>query len=278
MGSLTNAGESAVIQHLTREAAHTPAATIYVALCTADPTDAATGASMNEVANTGNYQRTAITFGAAASRRVTQSGTVTFPALTGALGTTTHWALVTSQTYGSGTVLAHGAWNEGKALVSGNTPSFSSGSIYVELTDTSGSGYGLSNYAANGMLDRMFRNQAFTISANHLGVSTTTLTNTTTGSTVGDPAGGSYARLAINPQGGAQPSWGAETGGSASNANGWSLPTATASWGTIVSSYIADAASAGNILMYDNANVVDQLVGTDDTVTFPTGTFTVSLT
>src|SRR5690242_4060466 len=114
MGSLSNYGETALVKHIVRETAYSPAATLYLALCTADPGEAATGASMNEIANSNGYARTAITFGAVASRRVTQNATVTFPAATGGQGTATHWAVVDSATHGAGNVLAYGALTNSK--------------------------------------------------------------------------------------------------------------------------------------------------------------------
>ena len=124
MGSLTNFGESALVKHIITEAAYSPATTLYLALCTADPTDAATGASMNEVANAEAYARVAIAFSAAATRRITQTGAVTFATATGVgWGTASHWAIVDSITYGAGNVLAAGAFATPKAIVSGNTPS-----------------------------------------------------------------------------------------------------------------------------------------------------------
>ena len=65
MGSFSNYLEDELVDHICN-AAYTPPAAVYVALATADPTDAGTGASMSEVANTNGYARTAITFGAAA--------------------------------------------------------------------------------------------------------------------------------------------------------------------------------------------------------------------
>lgn len=273
MGSLSDYAENAVVKHLTRETAYTPAATVYLALATADPTDVATGVAMNEVANSGSYARQAITFGAAASRRVTQSGTVTFTAATGSWGTVTHWAIVDSGTYGAGNVLAHGALAVSKSVVSGNTPSVASGEVWVEITASTG----LSNYAANGLLDRMFRNQAFTISANALGLSTATLTDSTAGTEVANS--NNYARLAINVQGGAQPSWEAVAGNAVQNADVWAFPTPSGSWGTVVAAFIADSATygAGNILMYDNG-ITDQAVGSGDTVQYAAGAFDFSQT
>jgi len=274
MGTLSDFAENAVVKHITKEAAYSPAATVYLALCTADPTDAGTGASMNEVTNANNYARTAITFGAASSRRVTQSGTVTFPQASGSYGSPiTHWGIVTSGTYGSGDLLAHGSLAVNKSVVNGNTPSVPSTEVYVEITASTG----LSTYAANAMLDRMFRNQAFTVSANYLGVATATLSDTTTGSTVTEPSGNNYSRLAINASGGAQPSWGAASGNTVVNANAWVMPTPSGSWSTVVAGFVADASTAGNILLYDNG-VTDQAVASGDTVQYATSAFSFSQT
>ena len=133
MGSLTTYGANKLLDHLFNTA-YTPASTLYLALCTADPTDAATGASMNEAANSGAYARTAITFGAAASRRSRRSAPVTFPTATGSWGTVTHWAIVDSATHGAGNALAHGAFAVSKSVVTGNTPSVASGEVWVEFS------------------------------------------------------------------------------------------------------------------------------------------------
>ena len=263
MGSLSDYAENAVIKHLTKEAAYSPAATVYLALATADPTDAATGASMNECANTGSYARTAVTFGAAASRRVTQSGTVTFPTATGAWGTVTHWAVVDSGTYGSGNVLASGAVAVAKSVVSGNTPSIPTTETYVEITTGV-----LSTYAANGMLDRMFRNQAFTVAANYLGLAiTTVMQDSSTGSSVTEPSGNNYSRLLINNSAGSAPRWSAASGSTAVNNAAWTMPTPSGAWGTVVGAFMADASTAGNLIWYDNS-INDQAVALNDTVSY----------
>lgn len=262
MGSLSDFGENTVVKHILREAAYTPAATLYLALCTANPGETATGASMSEVANSGSYARTAITFGAAASRRVTQSGAVTFPAASGSWGTVTNWAIVDTNTYGSGNVLAYGAFAASKTIVSGNTPSVASGDVYVEITASTG----LSNYAANGMLDRMFRNQAFTVSANYVGLWTATLSDSSTGSTAGEVSGGSYARVAVNASGGGSPAWSAVSAGATSNANAITFPTASGSWGTVTYAGVLDASTTGNLLLY--GAVTSQAVASGDTVSF----------
>jgi hypothetical protein len=277
MSSLTNYGENALLEHLVRETTYTPAATLYLALCTGDPGEAATGASCNECTNVGNsYARATITFAAAASRAIANTGTVSFTALTGAAGTATHFAVCDSGTYGAGNVLAYGQFAASKSLVSGNTPTVAAGEVSISWAAAT-----LSNYAANGLLDRMFRNQAFTVSANALGLATATISDSTTGINVTEVANSNgYARLALNAAGGAQPSWlTAGTSNVAANANQWSMPTPSGSWGTVVASFIADSAShaSGNILMYDNG-ITDQAVGTDDVVYYATGQFSVTMT
>lgn len=272
MGSLSNYGENAILNHLTAQTAYSPAATLYLALATADPTDAATGASMNEVADSGSYARTAISFGAAASRRVTQSGTVTFPAATGSWGTVTHWAIVDSATHGAGNVLAHGAFNASQAIVSGNTPSVASGQVYVEITASNG----ISNYAANGFLDRMFRNQAFTVSATYLALWTATLADASTGATAGEVSGGSYARVLVDDNGGSSPTWTTVASGAVDSVHDASFPTATASWGTVTTLAICDASTSGNLLFYEN-DVTDQAVGSGSTVTVPAGSLDITM-
>lgn len=267
MGSLTNYAENALMGHLFATA-YTPVATLYLALCTADPTEAATGASMNEVANSGSYARQAITFGAASSRRVTQSGAVTFTQATGSWGTVSHWAIVDSGTHGAGNALAYGALGESKSVISGNTPSVSSGVVYVEVPASNGA----SNYLANTALDFMFRNQAWSQPATYVGFTTTTSSDSTAGTAV---SGGSYARTLVNKAGGASPAWSSVSGGAVSNANAVSSPTATASWGTVVGMTIHDASSSGNFLLYDNG-MTDQTVGTGDSLTYAIGDLDVS--
>lgn len=259
MGSLTNYLEAAFINHLCGTA-FTPPATVYLALATADPGEAATGASMNEVANSGSYARVAIAFGAAASRRVTQNAAVNFAQLTAALGTATHYAIVDSATYGAGNALAYGAFGVAKSLISGNSPSVASGEIYVEISAT-GSGAGFTNTLVHSMLNLMLRNVAYSQPATYLGATTTVSSDSAAGTEV---SGGSYARVLVNKAGGSSPAWATVSGGATSLANAVSLPVATAAWGTLVSSAIYDAATSGNMLVYDN-NTADQAVATADT-------------
>lgn len=268
MGSLSDYAELELLDHVCN-AAYSPVATVYLALCTADPTDAGTGASMNECANSGNYARTAISFGAAAARRITQDAIVTFPTANGAWGTVTHWAIVDSGTHGAGNLLAHGSFSVSKSIVSGNTPSVASGQVYVEF-----SAGGISTYLANALLSLMFDNTAYSKPATYIGLYTATLADgDTTGTEV---SGGDYARKQVNSNGGASPTWDLAASNNVDNTHAITFPTASASWGTVVATAVCDALTSGNILFYDNA-LTDQAVASGDTVSFAVGAFDLNM-
>ena len=271
MGSKTDFAEDAMLDHVFNKVSYTPPTTVYVALCTADPTDIATGASMSEVANSNGYVRTAITFGAAAARQITQSGAVTFPqASGGGWGTVTHWALVSIQTYGSGDVLAHGAFTASKVINDGNTPSIATTELYVNFTAGE-----ISDYLANIWLDRMFRNQAFTTPDTYIaGIITNPVTDGMTGSTITEPSGNGYARELIDENGGTPPVWDLASGTTPTvvdNSDDVDLgPASGGNWGTVIAVAICDAITVGNMLMYDN-DMTDQAVDDGDTMRLPAG-------
>lgn len=269
MGSLSDFSKLELLDHVFN-AAYVPAATVYLALCTADPTDAGTGAAMNEVPDANGYARTAITFGAAASRRVTQSAQVTFPQASGDWGTVTHWAVLDDNTHGAGNMLAHGAFGVSKAIVNGNTPSVAVGEVYVEILGE------ISTYLANKLLDLMFRNQAYAAPDTYVALVTAAVDEDDTGATITEPAGGDYAREQVNVNGGAAPTWNLAAAGLVDNTHDIEFTTATASWGTITGVCIVDAAADGNLLFYDN-DMADQAVAEDDTVTFPAGDLDITL-
>lgn len=280
MGSLSDYAENELMDHWLN-AAYTPAATIYLALCTADPTDAGTGASMNETADAAGYARTAITFGGATSRRVTQNADVSFPTATGNYAAAiTHYAIVDSATHGAGNMLAHGAFNASFQPVTGNTPIVASGQVYVEIQATAGGG-GYTTYLVENLLDLMFRNQAFTKPDTYLALTTDVIgdgdTAITTDAT--EVTGTSYARVQVNPNGGSSPTWTVSSGGAVSNAAIAAFPTVGAGgWDALASVVIVDSASgAGNILAYDSANVVDQTPVENDIVRFEAGAFDLAL-
>lgn len=256
MGSLSDYLENKLVDHTLGVAAYTPPATIYLALLTADPGDAG---PVSEVAYT-NYTRQALTFGAAATRQIVQSGELTFPQA-GSPATATHWAVMDATS--AGNMMAHGALSASKDIVSGNTPKVPNTEVVI-----SWNGGAISDYLANTSLNFAFRNQAFTQPTIHAGLTTAIIGDANTGSSVTEP-GDTYARVAVA-------AWDAAVSGASANTNIIQFATPTGSWGTVVASFLADALSAGNVLFYDNS-VTDQAVGADDDVNFPAGNWDVVL-
>jgi len=271
MGSLTDYAELELLDHIFN-VAYSSETTVYLALCTADPTDAATGASCNECANANNYSRKAIAFGTATARKITQDAIVQYDQASGAWGTATHWCIIDVVTYGSGNALAHGAFNEGKAIVNNNTPSVASGQVYVEY-----SAGGVGTVVAHKLLELMFDNQAYAKPDTFVGLTTAVITDASTGSDITEVSGGSYARKEVDINGGTPPTWTIAASNALDNVSVITMATATASWGTTTSCFVASASTAGDILFYDNDNYADQLVGNGDTVTFPTGDYDISM-
>ena len=133
--SFSNYLELKILDHIMGVGSYS-APTTYIALCTADPTDAGTGASMNEVANSGAYARKA-TSGlfdtAAASGSISNDAAIEFTEATGSWGTVTHVAIVDSGTHGAGNLLASGALDASKAISSGDTMRFAIGELTISL-------------------------------------------------------------------------------------------------------------------------------------------------
>lgn len=111
-------------------------ATVYVSLHTGDP--GKTGAS--EVSG-GSYARVAVTTvsgwsaisnGTGTQRKVTNAGTITFPAPTGAWGTATYFGIWDAST--TGNFLAGGALGGSQVIASGDgAPSFAIGDMTIPV-------------------------------------------------------------------------------------------------------------------------------------------------
>ena len=138
--------ELEILDHVLGEGTRdfTSPANLFIALHTADPTDAGTG---SEVANLYSYARvnanvdsssgafdaatqpsTGFTFSA-------NTQTITFPtALNGNWGTITHVAIWDSGTYGAGNMLFHGALTASKVVNDGDTFQIQAGNLTISLT------------------------------------------------------------------------------------------------------------------------------------------------
>lgn len=267
MGSITDFLEGELLDHVFN-AAYTPPTTVYLALFESDPLDAGSG---TETAYT-SYARQAITFSAASSRSIAQSGSISFPANGGTSVNLTHWGVFDAATVGN--LMAHGALTATKTINNGDTPSVASGEVTISVSAGE-----VSNYLANLFLDFAFRNQAFSAPATYVALTTATIADSDTGTSITEPAGGSYARKQVNVNGGASPTWDLASGTSPTlvdNTHQIDMPTATASWGTVVAVAICDAATLGNLLFYDNA-MTDSAVDNGDTASFAVGALDITL-
>ena len=134
-GNLSDYIENELLDHLMNVGAYSAVA-LYVALCTAAPNDASTGATITEVADANAYARTATgAWDVAASGATENSAAITFPAANGGnWGLVTHIAIVDSSTHGAGNVIWHGALTASKQVDDGDTFKINTGDLDLTLT------------------------------------------------------------------------------------------------------------------------------------------------
>lgn len=135
----------------------------------------------------------------------------------------------------------------------------------------------MSDYLENKLIDHIFRNLSFSVPAT-IGVAlvTTAATDASTGATLVEVTGGSYARVSVAPStanwqstNGTTSGASSGTGGSTNNAAAITFTTATADWGTVVGVAICDGTTtaAGNVLFYGTLTA-NKVVSNGDTFQF----------
>lgn len=122
------------------------------------------------------------------------------------------------------------------------------------------------DYMENAVLAHTLGKTAYTMPTAYVGLFTAAPTDTTAGTEV---TGGSYARVTT-----AGADWTVPSGGTASNANAITFPTATGSWGTVTHFGIFDASSGGNLLRYGTLTT-SRAVGTGEVISFAAGALVV---
>ncbi len=128
------------------------------------------------------------------------------------------------------------------------------------------------DYLENEILDHVFGAATYTPTPTiHVGLSTTTPNDD--GTNVTEPAGGSYARVAVTNN---LTNWPAASGGQKSNGTVITFPTATASWGTATYVVLYDNEAPANFLGY-GALTPSKVIDNGDTAYFPVGTLTVQI-
>jgi len=127
MAEMSNYLENALVNATLRNTAYTSPSAVYLALYTADPTDADSG---TEVSGT-SYARQAITFGAPSNGVTTNSAAIEFPQAGGSWGTVTHVGIRDAST--AGNLLYHTALDASKTIATGDVFRVASGSLSVTL-------------------------------------------------------------------------------------------------------------------------------------------------
>jgi hypothetical protein len=282
MGKLSITARNELVDHIFN-AAYTPASTLYLCLCTADPTESGTGASMNETANSAAYARAEIAFGSATGRSVTQDGQVNFPQATSAYSAPiTHWAICDSGTYGAGNMLAFGSFVNSFTPLQNNIPYVADGEVVISFSTSTS----WSTYAVHKLLDLMFNNVAYPTPSASIFVALLTAvvdvddTDISTDATEEDAT--DYARTQVNPSGGSSPNWSTAVNGAIDNTGAIEIITnaewTVDDWDTDVAMCIVDGASgSANIICFDNDNIIDQKPNQGDDVQFADGDLNIAI-
>jgi len=133
--------EGQIRAHIFRTASFTKPSVLAIALCTAAPVDADTGAlTGKEVANAGAYARQTLnpldanwTAASATDGLTDNASAITFPTATAAWGTVTHVAICDSATFGAGNLLFFGTLTTPKTVGIGDIFKFNIGDLDVTV-------------------------------------------------------------------------------------------------------------------------------------------------
>ena len=133
MGSFSNFLELELLDQVFGALAYTAPATLYIALSTADPTDAGSGIA-EPVGN--NYSRKSVannktTWDTAVAGALANAIAITFPTASGNWGTISHFAIFDDPT--AGNMLAHGSLVVSKQVTTSDTAEFAIGDIDITL-------------------------------------------------------------------------------------------------------------------------------------------------
>jgi hypothetical protein len=127
MAEMSNYLENALVNATLRNTTYTSPATVYVALFTTDPTDAASGTEVTG----GSYARTSVTFAAPSNGASASNADCTFPTCTSTWGTVSHIGIFDAST--SGNLLYHTLLDTSKTIETGDIFKIASGSLTVTL-------------------------------------------------------------------------------------------------------------------------------------------------
>ena len=197
---------------------------------------------------------------------------------TGGWGTATHAVFYSAAT--AGNALIYAELTSSVACTAGASVSLAVGAIALSLGLTGGA----TDYLVNKLIDLMFRGQVYTAPANwYFALFTTTPTNAGGGVEV---SGGNYSRPSIPANTTALSSTngptttGASTGGTTGqifNNSSIAYPAPNATWGTVATEGVLDAASAGNLLLYSPLTVPRTILSASSPQTHAISTWSLTI-
>lgn len=271
MAGLSDYLENKLNDHLFGGGNYTPAASHFIGLFTATPSDAGGGTEVTIGSN--GYARCEVTNNTT-TWPLTSTGAkangiaLTFPTASGAgWGTVTHFGIFDAAS--GGNLLAWAALTSSRAVASGDDSNFAINALTLTFTS---SGLAFGDNARNGLLNLAFGGTSYSRpSTLYVGAFTSAQSSPSGGGT--EVTGGSYARVAVtnNPT-----NFPASSAGSKSNGATISFPAATASWGTVTDIAVFDAASGGNLLAYDTLTA-SRAISSGNTLRLTTGQLTIAI-
>jgi hypothetical protein len=265
MSDVSDWQENKIINRLMRGDAWTPPTTGYLALMTTLPTDAGGGVEVSG----GSYARQAIAFNSsnwtasATGGPVANINAITFPKATALWGTIVGFALYDASS--GGNLLWFKAMTN-ESVPAGNTKFFAAGNLSFALSGD------FSDYLRSGLLNLLFRGDAFTFPTNFYFALMNTNAISSGGGAEVSTSGTAYARQVV-PQGTGD--WTLATAGVSGNVAviAWSLATGSG-WGSVQGIAVYDAGSGGNLLFFKSWS--SQTIAVPNTIEIDAGAFTVA--
>ena len=131
-----------------------------------------------------------------------------------------------------------------------------------------------SDYLELGILDHILGGGDYARPATvYIGLWTSALSDSSTGSSAGEVSGGAYARVSVTNN---DTNWPAAASGAKANGTAITFTQATAGWGTVTDFAILDASTAGNILGWGTLTA-SKTIADGDTASFAIGDLDVTL-
>lgn len=230
MTDLSDYTETSALNILLRAASLTGAANVYMALFTANPSDSGGGTEAAFV----SYARQACAFSAPSSQTITNSGTLTYAAVT--VSPVTITAIGIYDASSGGNLLAWKALSPTLAYAINDIPLFDVGAITVNIPTTAA--VGLSDYSVDKILNVHFRNAAHTGAATIYMALFSASPTSAGGGTEFSHSG--YARQAV--------AFAAPSGGASTTSGALTFPAIATSSHTLTAMAVFDALTGGNML------------------------------